>query len=294
MSFSDSPWLYPLAVNAEEPIKWHSFAERENSSQALCLSAFGSLRAPDFAEVRDRAIANLVGVAFPQMQTAKRPRRWDIQVEVEDTSLLSEFGSSQSTSIDTLLTSSEEVVAIEAKFDRDASEGFGTCGQYRTKKCIGFYGPGSDLATKTSTWCRLENWDGKRSPRSYWSIGKRYFRPSIFAEQSKSDVCRLRGSRYQLMRNFLFASAYAQKYGKRAFGLLIICPKNNDSILQSQLTEFYEQILLPEYRENITLIHYEDWADMLLSNNNHEECINLANFLRDRIKGVLDTNLSKA
>lgn len=290
----EHPWLYPLAVKADEQIKWHSFAERENSSQALCLSAFGSLRASEFVNVRDDSIASLVGIAFPKMRTKARPRRWDIQVEVEDATLLSEFGSSQPTSIDTLLTSSKEVVAIEAKFDRDASEGFGTCGQHRTKKCAGFYGPGSDMATNTSTWCRLENWEGKRSPRSYWSIGKRFFRPSVFTEQSKNDVCRLRGSSYQLMRNFLFASAYAQKYGKQAFGVIIICPRKNDGILKLQLAEFFEQILLPEYQENIALINYEDWADILLGNNNHEECIKLANFLRDRIKGVLGANSSNA
>jgi len=228
------------------------------------------------------------------MRTAARPRRWDIQVEVEDTPLLSELGSSQPTSIDTLLTSSMEVVAIEAKFDRDASEGFGTCGQYRTQKCAGFYGPGSDLATKTSTWCRLENWDGQRSPRSYWSFGKRYFQPPVFAEQPSSGVCPLRGGNYQLMRNFLFAAAYAEKYGKQTFGVIVICPAKNDRILTAQLAEFRDHVLLPEHRETIKLLHYEDWTGMLSTNEDHEESLKLAKFLGDRIEGVRKKNPSKS
>lgn len=287
------PFLYPLAVRNDEVIKWHSHAESENSSQALCLSAFGSLRAPKFKAVRDRLIANLVGSVFPQMRTRERPRKWEIKVEFEAPELLSEYGraGAQSTSIDVLLTSSQEVVALEAKFDRDAGDGFGKCSQYDARRvergqCAGYYGPGSDLKGKTSAWCRLENWDGPRSPRAYWSLGRSYFSPSIFAPQAAEAVCPLRGSAYQLMRNFLFAAAYAEKYRMKDFGVIVVCSDRKAEVLRAQLQEFQAKVLLPGHAGRMQLTSYENWIS-ILEKAEGRETRELAKFLKERINRVL-------
>lgn len=286
------PNLYRLAVTDDEPIKWHSFAASENSSQALCLSAFGSLRAAEFERTRNRVVGQFVGCAFPSMRTKDRPRRWQIEVEAEEPQLLSEHGrqGTQPTSIDALVTSSNDVVAVEAKFDRDAHSGFGTCSQYNkgnpaSGKCAGFVGPGSDIATKTAAWCRLENWEGLRSPRNYWALGRRFFQSTVFREQRSGGACPLRGSNYQLMRNFLFAAAYAQKYGKEHFGVLVICPAANDKLLVAQVREFQTAILLPEYVDHVRLFHYEDWIQNLTAHG-AQAGQELAAFLRNRMESV--------
>jgi len=290
---SKNPFLFPLAMRDGETIKWHSFAERENSSQALCLSAFGSLRADAFKQQRDRLVARLVGQAFPTMQTKNKARRWMVEVEVEDPTLLNEHGPAQmqTTSIDVLLTSSQEVVAIEAKFDRDAAEGFGSCSQFSKVRsgessCRGYFGPGSDRKGNSPAWCRLENWDGIRSPRNYWSSGRRYFQPSVFAQQQVGEVCPLRGSAYQLMRNFLFAAAYAEKLGREQFGLLIVCSERKDQRLKEQVTEFKQKLLLPRYADHVRLCHYEEWI-MILEEASSPESTELATFLRHRIERIL-------
>src|ERR1043166_1281000 len=66
-----------------EPFPWHPHADSEKSSHAFCLSAFGSLRHEQFAQVRDAIVANLISEAFPWMSTRNIPRRWKIGVEVE-------------------------------------------------------------------------------------------------------------------------------------------------------------------------------------------------------------------
>jgi len=153
----------------------------------------------------------------PEDAHVKRSRRWSIELEVENPSLLNETGKGQPTSIDVVLKTSKQILTIESKFDRDASEGFGPCGQANSEKsakCAGFYGPGSDLKRKTNAWCRLEGWDKGRSPRLYWSLGKAYFKPEIFNLQKRGEWCPFAGSNYQLMRNFLFAATLAQRERK--------------------------------------------------------------------------------
>jgi hypothetical protein len=225
--------LFRLAIEPDEEIKWHSYATAENSSQVLCLNAFGSLRHSVFDHVRNKLVAEFVTGAFDSMATDGRPRRWSIGVEVENPDLLGEHGGgTQSTSIDALLTTTEDVVTLEAKFDSDAQNGFGSCSQPGAKKCSGNYGPGSDLKGGTSAFCRLENWDGLRSPRLYWALGKRFFQPALFQPGRK---CAFASYHYQLMRNFLFAAAYATQEGKRRFGMLIVCPKERTAVVRRQL-----------------------------------------------------------
>jgi hypothetical protein len=159
--------------------------------------------------------------------------------------LLNEHGTRQPTSIDALCISSQEVICIESKFATDAEHGFGGCSQFSRGACKGFRGPGSDNATQTAAWCRLESWDGSRTPRTYWSIGKRYFQPSAFREQGSGDICPLRGPNYQLMRNFLFAASLAEVEQKSYWGVLTIAPRKFAPKLVDQVNGFRDGVLLP-------------------------------------------------
>lgn len=280
--------LFSLALQPSEktqPFPWHRDADSPRSSQAFCLSAFGSLRHQEFGAVSDGIIADFVAEAFPWMRTAKRPRHWQIEVEVENPPLLNETGAGQPTSIDVLLSSSKDVVAIESKFLVDAEEGFGRCGQYYAKngpRCRGFYGPGSDCCTGTSAWCRLENWDGHRAPRLYWSFSRPYFKPEMFRAQTSGDTCPLRDSNYQLVRNFLFAAARAITESKDNFVVLVTCPGIRTAKLEKQINSFCE-MLLPDYRNRVKLVHYERLIE-LFSESRCDAAVRLAEFLSQRMK----------
>jgi len=189
---------------------------------------------------------------------------WQIDLEREYPELLNEFGdhNCQSTSIDVLFTNAKAVICLEAKFKVDAQKGFGKCSQVSTQ-CAGFYGTGSDLKKNTQAWCRLEVWDGNRSPRLYWTLGRSFFQQHVFSEQKNGEDCYFKGHNYQLMRNFLFAAALAQKTGKSQFGVMVISPRRFLSNLQSQVDAFKERVLLRDHHERIQLTSYEHYVDLL-------------------------------
>ena len=219
-----NPTLHPHALSELERdtrFKWHRYATSNRSSQVLCISAFGTLRR---LNTRNTVIDRFLAGAIPTYRPGRRTPRWTIRLEYEQPELLNELGGMQSTSIDVLLSSSKAVFAIEAKFVSDARSGFGGCSQFSRGDCAGFYGPGSDLKTQSSAWCRLESWEGDRSPRTYWSLAKEYFRPQVFRVQENGSACPLRGSNYQLTRNFLFSAAYARRLGIGLHGVVTIAP----------------------------------------------------------------------
>lgn len=159
--------LHPRALSDRErdpAFKWHSHCGSERSSQVFCLSAFGTLRS---LVTRDRVLEDVFRRALPVFPARPRARHWEIVPEAERPELLIEHGTNQPTSIDALCFSSQEVFCIEAKFATDAEHGFSGCRQVNSNKrrasaCAGHRGPGSDLATKTAAWCRLESWEGER------------------------------------------------------------------------------------------------------------------------------------
>lgn len=280
-----NPTLHPRALTEHErdpDFKWHPHSQSPRSSQAFCLSAFGTLRS---IAARDRILEGLFRHALPGFPRRNRPRRWSIVSEAERPELLSEFGTQQATSIDALCVSSDEVVCIESKFVTDAAHGFGGCGQFPSK-CAGFRGPGSDAKKQTRAWCRLENWEERRSPRTYWSFGKTWFRPEIFQQQKAGDTCAFRGSNYQLMRNFLFAAAMAERDKKSHFHVLTIGPRRFAPVLAEQVATFRREVLLPEFQDLIAFVDYEEYAD-LLDAANDPSAAELAEFLRERIRHVV-------
>lgn len=282
----DNPTLHPRALTERErapSFKWHTYAQSPRSSQAFCLSAFGTLRS---IGTRDGILEVLFRHAFPTFPSRSRPRRWAIIPEAENSELLSEQGRTQATSIDALCQSSDEVVCIESKFATDAAHGFGGCSQFPTK-CAGFRGPGSDIAKRTGAWCRLESWENERSPRAYWSLGKSWFRPEIFREQTIDSACALRGSHYQLMRNFLFAAAMAERDKKSHFFVLTIGPRRFAPKLAEQVLAFRREILLPAFHKQIAFVEYEDYAQ-ILDMADDPDAKELAEFLRERIQNVVE------
>ena len=78
-----NPTLHPRALTEHErdpDFKWHTHSQSPRSSQAFCLSAFGTLRSID---ARDRILEGLFRHAFPGFPRRNRPRRWSILPEAD-------------------------------------------------------------------------------------------------------------------------------------------------------------------------------------------------------------------
>jgi hypothetical protein len=154
-----NPTLYPHALlpGEGERLQWHDDAHRPHSSQVFCVSAFGTLR---HFSVRDQVICQLLA---PREASATSDATWTIELEAVRPDLLSEYGGVQASSVDALLLNLRAVYCIGSKFWKDAEDGFGGCSQPKPDKrgavkCAGYYGPGSDLKTRTNAWCRGAMW----------------------------------------------------------------------------------------------------------------------------------------
>jgi hypothetical protein len=243
------------------------------------VSAFGTLR---HLPVRDRVIGQLLG----QPESATAPELpWDIELEAERHDLLSEYGPGQASSVDALLQNRQAVRCLESKFLRDAGAGFGGCSQPK-QQCAGYYGPGSDLKTRTKAWCRLEVWDGERSPRTYWTLGRAFFRDAVFAKQADGEKCPFDGPNYQLMRNFLFAAALAQRQKLPSFGVVAIAPARKSAKLERQIESFRTTILQPEFASCVRLVTYERLIESLRETA-ETGAVALASFLSARIAQLI-------
>ena len=276
--------LHPNALREDElnpAFKWHDHSASPRSSQVFCLSAFGTLRG---LKCRDQVLERLFQTFLPTFPNRQRTRNWTLRFEHEAPELLSEFGVNQPTSIDALCLSSDEVICIESKFVTDAQHGFGGCSQFPTA-CAGYHGPGSDKRTLTGAWCRLETWEGRRSPRAYWSLGRQWFQPEVFQPQSVDEACPLRGANYQLMRNFLTAASMAERDRKSYFGVLAVAPRRFSAKLEAQVAEFQGNILREEWRDRIRFVDYESYCDILDSFGS-PEAAELSSFLKARIRTV--------
>lgn len=280
-----SYWSGALDETEGEAIKWHSPKE-PRSSQIFCISAFGGLRRlPDWQQILFR----LFSVHLPGLEVTAP---WAPPVfEHYDRSLMGETGPVTPTSIDVFYSSASAAVCIESKFLFDAREGFGGCSQPRTKgidgrmSCAGYYGPGSDLKTRSNANCRLEIPDGKRGARRYWDLGRRYFLEQVFQPQSPGEICPLSGSGFQLMRNFLFAAEAAGD--RRAFGVLAIAPEKTSAVLKEQIARFRSGILRPEYRNHVALATYEQLIALLHASRS-DEATQLGRFLETRINTLIE------
>lgn len=285
----DNRTLFGHALEPGEgpQIPWHDDANQPHSSQVFCISAFGTLR-----KLRHRHpfVSQLFGQVFPWIPASDADIDWNIALECQDRSLLNEHSTPKPTSIDAILISDRHVICIEGKFREDAQDGFGVCAKAKPGKkreCIGYYGPGSNVKIPDDrSWCQLERWDNRRCPRLYWSLGKAFFRPEVFRQQTPGEACPFSGPNYQLMRNFLFAAAYAEKYRKAEFGMVAICPERVSKRLLEQMDDFRGRILLPEFHPRLHFKSYEDHI-AALTTLNAPEVQGLDGFLRDRIDALI-------
>lgn len=261
--------------------KWHRFADRPNSSQALCVSTFGSLAQRSDSATLCKAILDEANLVLRPLGAPS--------IECEHTSsadVLNEFGKQTTpTSVDALITWSNAALAIESKF---TEAGFGSCSQpggtarVRSPQCTGAFERGSDLKTKTTAPCRLTIWDGDRSPRLYWTIGATLFRPEVLTPPQRP--CPFSGEHYQLMRNLCFATAYAQKHRLKSFGFLVMYVGASPyaTHLEVQVRQF-KDLLLPEVRDAVGTLTYERLSELIIRDGGY---LDLAQAIQLRIASV--------
>jgi hypothetical protein len=271
------PNFAPNAITESvgKKIPWHTHAASPKSSQTFCVSAFGPLIEHVGSEMICRSLTERSFQGWVNCDGS-----WKIHLEFSDRLLLNETMGTPS-QIDVLLDGPDSAVTVESKFTVDALAGLGCCGKFEKKSCRGFYGPGSDAKSPT-TWCLLERWDGSRSPRLYWALGRSYFKPSVFLEQKPGESCPLRGASYQLMRNFLLAAAFAQVKRKKQFGTIVICPRAANGKLLQQVQSFRDDVLLPEFADRISLVYYDDYISILRASKDVQLC-QIADFLQLRM-----------
>lgn len=266
-----------LTQEEGQSIRWHSPSD-ERSSQVFCISAFGTLRRlPD----RDTILARL----FSSILSADaNGGDWTLTPEYTAPELLGETGQGTPSSIDIFCRNAKAAACIESKFLYDALEGFGPCGQTKHGDCEGFYGPGSDHKTGTSANCRLEVRDGRRDPRRYWELGRRYFLDTVFEPQAKGQTCPLAGHSFQLMRNFLFAAQAASP--APSFGVLCMVPEKTAARCREQVDTFKAKVLRNEFQSHIAVETYDTLAGYLLRSA-HDGSQSLGRFLQERMSTLL-------
>jgi hypothetical protein len=254
------------------PSRWHSGSVQPHSSQALCVSVFGTLA---HKRKRTATLAEIIAKGGIADLVPGTPRI--VCEEVGQPTLLNELGTRTTpTSVDVFATWAGGVLAIESKF---LEVGFGRCSQPGRGQCSGNFESGSDLKANTPAPCRLMVWDGKRSPRTYWDISRSLFRPDVVTPPRRP--CPFAGPSFQLMRNLCFAAAAAQRRGGGCrFGFLVAYVEASPSAtaVERELEEF-KDLLLDDVRPRVGLISYEQIAAIVRT---HGE-VDLADFIARRI-----------
>lgn len=268
-------------VRAWPPSRWHSGSVQPHSSQALCVSVFGTLA---HKRKRTAMLADIIATAGVADLVPTAPRI--VCEEVGRAALLNEFGARTTpTSVDVFATWTGGVVAIESKF---LEVGFGSCSQPSRGQCSGNFESGSDLKTKTAAPCRLMVWDGKRSPRTYWDIARSLFRPEVVTPPRQP--CPFAGPSFQLMRNLCFAAAAAQRRGGGCeFGFLVAYVEASPfaAAVERELADF-KVLLLDDMRPRVGLVSYEQVAVVVRAHGEDD----LADFIERRIsEGVASAGL---
>ena len=104
--------------------------------------------------------------------------------------------------------------------------------------------------------------------------------------QASIDHCPLRDGNYQLMRNYLFAAAYARRRNIPLHGVASLAPAATSGLLRKQIARFQRDVLLPAHAASIAHATYEEYASALRGAGD-EACRELAYFLEARIDTVL-------
>jgi hypothetical protein len=282
---------------------WHTGIARPHSSQAVCVSVWGTLAEHPR---RDLILADLLEVAGLEVGTPAGARiTCEAGADGSLSGLLNETGGNTTpTSVDALVRWPGAVVTVESKFTETS---FGRCNQTKRRidkppgaakerrihlpaACNGTYGIGSDQKTHTRAPCRLQTWDGTRAPRLYWQLAWELFRPEVLEPDGRP--CPFAGPSFQLMRNLALARAAAaprsRRLGReqpptvvhRQWGLLVVhvaCHRSAARHLRE--LEQFKDLLLPDVRPRVAIVGYERIADVLREHRLDE----LASWLMKRI-----------
>jgi hypothetical protein len=257
-----------------------------HSSQALCVSVFGSL-----ASSAKRA--SFLVDAFEAAGIAPHPvGEPSIECEVRDRrDILNEYGSRNPTCPDVLIRWPGVVLTIESKF----TEHLGGCSQARTSRikvngryrilpaaCTGNHEPGSDLRTGTGAACRLTVPEGSRTSRRYWEVGATLFSSAVIT--GAALPCPFRDGHYQLMRNLCFAAALAEVEGLHGFAMLLAFVGASPAAIETRsVFAAFQTLLLPEIKPRVGIISYEQLAKIAREHSEYE----LADWIIERIeKGI--------
>jgi hypothetical protein len=254
------------------------------SSQALCISVFGTIATSDR---RAMIVDDILATAGIDLKTKGDT---ELKCEMRDRrDVLNEYGGSNPTCPDVVIDWSDAVMTVESKF----TEHLGTCGQIKAQKikrpdgrkvtrppaCSGNHEIGSDLRTRTAAACRLTIQERTRLPRLYWDVGRRLFRPDVLTPPRQP--CPFRDRQYQLMRNICFAARLSELQRRPTFGFLLVyvaaAPVAHDS--EHDFAEF-KAMLLPEVARLAGAISYEQIEEIV---RRHEQTA-LADWLGLRIR----------
>lgn len=272
---------------AEWPAKhWHSAIGDPKSSQALCVSVWGTIAAH---RNRTAIIAEVFAAAGLDVGVPAAPNvTCEAGADGGLAHLLNETGGNATpTCVDALIEWPKGTVCVESKLT-EAS--FGGCSQVlqRTdrppgapgttialgKACSGTHEPGSDLKTGSRAPCRLTTWDGSRAPRLYWSVAWELFRPDVLVPDGRT--CPFAGPSFQLMRNLALARARAAPRSKRPsreqppvvehrqWGLLVAHAESHPNARRhrDELDAFCE-LLLDDVRPRVAMVAYEQVLPIL-------------------------------
>jgi hypothetical protein len=240
-SWNDFPWhRYRVEVDTDKP----------HSSQALCISLWGTIGADGAQAVRE--IMGTV-VSDPRLRSAlmAAPR---VALEHVDRSMLAEHGGTP-TNLDALVAWPGLLAVVESKL----GEPLGKCGMV-PKKCSGIYGTGSALATRTGKPCRLAVADGRRGARRYWDVMERI---SVGKAYRRGDTCAFAGREFQVMRNIAFAAEAGHRSScdwRVVFAFSRTMHPDTDEHVETVVSR-----LLPEHSPRVLRLDYDELRDRLLA-----------------------------
>ncbi len=262
-----------------------SNASVPHSSQSLCISVFGGVRALEDRGMVMAAILEAAGItAFPSYSPT---------ITCEERSgrdLLNEHGGRHPTCPDALSCWGDDaVLVVESKF----TEQFGACSQVKSRHCSGNYEVGSDLFGGSDAACRLSvdhvqivrGREQIRTARRYWEISERLFQQVHLVEGQ--HPCPFSDGRYQLMRNLSYARAHADRHRIPLAGFLVTyCDRAKNADHSKTAYACFSSMLLPEYADKVGMVSYETVAQILRKEGEHK----FANWLDGKLDDVVGSD----
>jgi hypothetical protein len=256
--FERSHW----AVGDWSRFRWHTHAgaitaDRPHSSQAFCISTWGTAASERRAAVRHAIAAQL---ADPSLERALGAWRGADGFELEhvvDRDVLGEGGRGMPTNLDALWRLPGLLVAVESKL----SERFGGCRQASARHCTGRFGQGSDRKTGSDARCRLELVEQRRERRRYWEVLEQLGAAARLPQ--RDAMCPLAGGGYHVAR-VIAASAELGRRSNCDWRVVFAYRAAHDGRTRAAVTGIVE-LLNPECRGRVLTLDYDALAAMLRS-----------------------------